>query len=67
MARDPSAAFYKSLTKPKPREPMIPKTNKTQREQGGDDVKGSADSLVAQVRVKLLKLCSTSVHRSCYC
>lgn len=53
MARDPSAAFYKSLTKPKPREPMIPKTNRTQREQAGDDVKGSADSLVAQVRVKL--------------
>ncbi len=51
MARDPSAAFYKSLTRPKPREPMIPKSNS--KSNNSEDVRGSADSLVAQVRLLL--------------
>lgn len=50
MARDPSAAFYKSLTRP--RTPTRVHTRSKGSPMKSDDVKGSAESLVVQVRAK---------------
>ncbi|XP_038067555.1 voltage-dependent L-type calcium channel subunit alpha-1D-like isoform X3 [Patiria miniata] len=48
-SRDPSTAFFKALTKPKVRQPLIPKGPKSASSQLPDNVEGSAESLVAQV------------------
>ncbi|XP_071784403.1 voltage-dependent L-type calcium channel subunit alpha-1D-like isoform X3 [Asterias amurensis] len=47
-SRDPSSAFFKALTKPKVRQPLIPKGQKSISSQM-ESVEGSAESLVAQV------------------
>ena len=50
-ARDPSTAFFKALTKPKIRQPLIPKgTVGVVVPQRPENVEGSAESLVTQVR-----------------
>ena len=49
-SRDPSSAFFKALTKPKVRQPLIPKGQKSISSQM-ESVEGSAESLVAQVKI----------------
>ncbi|XP_022081221.1 voltage-dependent L-type calcium channel subunit alpha-1D-like [Acanthaster planci] len=48
-SRDPSTAFFKALTKPRVRQPLIPKGPKAAASQMPENVEGSAESLVAQV------------------